>query len=156
MKQQFIYLVGAIKASALKLIMIILAFLVPIKPLILIVGICIGLDTLFGIWRAKKRKEKIDSRKLSNIISKMILYDMAILLFFAIETFILSDIIGKFTDIPLILTKLVAMTLVSIELTSINESFLVIKGYSLWDKFKDLLKRAKSAKGEIEEFKKEK
>lgn len=152
MKTQFAILVSTLKTSLIKVLLIILAFISPIKPLIILVGLCIGLDTMMGIWRSKRLKEAITSRKLSNIISKMVLYQFAVLLFFCIEKLILADIITKFIDIPLFLTKLVALTLISVEIKSMNESFVIIKGYSLWDKFKDLLKRAKSAKGEIENF----
>ncbi len=156
MKIQLTILLTTLKSSLFKILLIILAFLTPIKALILITGICIALDTIFGIWRSKKKKESITSRKLSAVISKMVLYQSAIILFFAIEKFILSDIIASFTDITLLITKLVTVTLVGIELTSINESFKTVKGYSLFDKFKSLLARAKSLKGEIENFKKEK
>lgn len=156
MKEQVLILLSAIKASLGKFLIIVAAFLIPIKPLILTVGICIAIDTFMGIWRAKKQKENITSRKLSNIISKMVLYDIAVILFYCIEHFILSDIIAKFTDINLLLTKLVAATLVMIELKSIDESFVLIKGYSLWTKFKELLTRAKSLKGKLEDLKEDK
>lgn len=152
MKEQFFILMSTLKASLSKVFLIILAFLVPIKPLILTVGICIAADTIIGIWRAKKMKEKITSRKLSNIISKMLLYQGAVILFFMIETWILGDIIGLFTKIPLLLTKLVACTLVYIELKSVDESYEIIHGYSIWDKFKEMLKRSKSIKNDINNF----
>lgn len=156
MKEQVLILMSVIKASLIKVLLIIAAFLLPIKPLILIVGVCIAIDTLFGIWRSKNKKEKITSRKLSAIISKMVLYQSAIILFFAIDVFLLGDIIGIFTDIPLLLTKLVAIFFVYIELKSMNESFVSVKGYSIWSKVKEMLKRAKSIKSEFEDFKKEK
>lgn len=156
MLNQLNILLSAIKASLTKLFIVVSAFLIPVIPLILIVGVCIAIDTIMGIRRAKKKKEEITSRKASNIISKMVLYDSAIILFFIIEKFILSDIIGKFTDIPLILTKIVAATLVMIELKSIDESFQFIYKYSLWDKFKQMIKRGKSLKTELEDLKKDK
>ncbi len=150
MKQQLFILSTSLKASLSNLLLIVLAFLAPIKALIIIIGVCIALDTLMGLYRAKKKNEAITSRKLSNVISKMVLYEIAVILFYCIEKFILSDIIGTFTDIPLVLTKLVSCTLIFIELQSVNESYQSIFGYSLWQKFRDLLARAKSIKGEVE------
>jgi hypothetical protein len=54
----------------------------------------------------------------------------------------------------LFLTKIVACVLVFIELQSMNESYTIINGYSLWDKMKEMLKRGKDFKGEIENFNK--
>jgi len=132
---------------------IILAFLMPIVPLILIVGAAITADTILGIIRAKKLKQKITSRKMSQVISKMVLYQGAVVLFYCIEHFILSDIIGLFTSIPLILTKLVTATLLSIELTSVSENIESAFGINLWKKFKEMLSRAKAVKEELEDFK---
>jgi len=152
---QLSYLIGALKVLGLKFIILILAFILPIRPLILVVGLCICLDTLIGLYRSKKLKQKITSHKLSNVISKMVLYQSAILLFFCIEKYILADFIAIFTGIEWFLTKIVAATLAAIELKSINESYEVITGYSLWDKFKGFLKRGKELKNELSDFKEE-
>lgn len=131
---------------------IILAFLAPIAPLILTVGLFILADTIVGIWKAKKINDKITSRKLSAIISKMVLYQSALIMFYLIDTFILQDFIKGFLQIPFFLTKIVAATLVFIELKSIDESTTIIFGFSFWDKFKDLLSRSKSLKKEFKDF----
>lgn len=133
-----------------KLLLIVIAFLLPIKGVILAVGCAIMADTITGIIKAKKNNDEITSRKLSVVVSKMILYQSAIILFYIIEKFILADIVGLFTDLPFIVTKIVAITLISIELKSVNENYIAIKGYSLWTKFKDLLLRAKEVKDEID------
>ncbi len=131
---------------------IILAFITPIIPLILIVGVAISMDTCIGIFKAKKLKEPITSRKMSKLISKLVLYQSAIILFYAIEKFILGDIIGYFITIPLILTKVIATTLLFIELTSINESYKIISGVNIWAKFKELLSRGKDIKKDVKQL----
>ena len=135
------------------MIMIGLAFVSPIIPLIILVGICILFDTITGIAKAVKLKELITSRKLSNIVSKMVLYQAAILLFFGIETYILHDFIKMVVEIPYFLTKLVSITLVMIELVSVNENLEEGFGINLWKQFKLMLKRAKKIKAEIEDNK---
>jgi hypothetical protein len=145
-------LITKIKISTSGIIGVIIAFLTPIIPLILIVGFAIALDTLFGVLRAKKLKETVTSRKLSQVVSKMVLYQSAIIGFFVIEKFILEDFIIMFTSIHLVLTKLVATTLLFIEGKSINENYFIISGVSILDKFKEMLSRTKEIKNDINIF----
>ena len=144
-----------IKNGISQLVLIIIAFLAPIAPLLLTVGVFIAIDTFMGVWRARTAKEPVTSRKFSAIVSKFILYQSAIILFFILEKFVIGDFIVLFTDIPHFLVKLMAALLCGIELMSINESFIMIKGFSLWDKAKELLKRTKYIKDEFENLKKD-
>ncbi len=141
-----------LKNSISTIIFIAIGFLTPITPLILVVIGAILVDTVMGIYRTKKLKgwKSITSNKLSNIISKIIMYCGALILFFCIEKFVIGDIIGQFTTVPLIMTKLVAATLISIEVKSIDESYQLIYKKSLIDAFKKLITRGKSLKSEIE------
>ncbi len=153
LNEQYNQLILNIRNSSITIVGILLTFLTPIIPLIILVGIAIAADTIFGIIRAKKLKQKITSRKMSQIVSKMVLYQGAVILFYSIEHFILGDIIGLFTSIPLILTKLVTATLLFIELTSVSENIESAYGINLWKKFKQMLTRAKQVKEELEDFK---
>lgn len=150
MKEQILNKLNSL--GVLNLLAIIGAFLAPIKALIIIVGLCIAADTITGIMKARKKKEAITSRKLSVVISKMFLYEGAIILFFCIEKFILADFVGYFCDIPLVITKFVAAVLCMIEIMSINENYKAISGISVWSKFKTLLARAKEVKSEINDL----
>ena len=153
LNEQYNQLILNIRNSSITIVGILLTFLTPIIPLLILVGIAIAADTIFGIIRAKKLKQKITSRKMSQIVSKMVLYQGAVILFYSIEHFILGDIIGLFTSIPLILTKLVTATLLFIELTSVSENIESAYGINLWKKFKQMLTRAKQVKEELEDFK---
>jgi len=108
------------------------------------------LDTLTGIWKAKKLKIKITSRKLSAIISKLMLYEVAVIGFYLIDYFILNDIIMKFFSVPLMLTKILSLVLCSIECISINENIKAVKGVDIWSAFKQLLQRSKEIKQDID------
>jgi hypothetical protein len=133
------------------LIGIIIAFLAPIKALIIIVGVSIVLDTIMGIIRAKKQGHKITSNKLSRLVSKMFLYQIVVILFFAIEKYILADFIISFTSVELFLTKLVAFGLISIEVISINENYEIISGVNIFQKIKNNLKRGRDLKNQIKD-----
>lgn len=152
-QEQATYLTIALKSSATRVMMIIAAFLAPIQGIMITVGICILADTVMGVWKAKKLKEKITSRRLSSIISKMFLYQATVVLIFAVDKFILNDIIQQFFTVPLMATKLVALTLISIELFSIDENFKAVKKKGFWDYFKELSARAKDIKDETDKLK---
>jgi Bacteriophage holin family len=150
---QLKYLTLALKSSGSRIMMLIAAFLAPIQGIMITVAICILADTVMGIWKANKLNEKVTSRKLSQIISKMFLYQATVVLIFAIDKFILDGIIQQFFTVPLLSTKLVALTLISIELFSIDENFKAVKKKGFWDYFKDLTSRAKEVKDEIDPLK---
>jgi len=95
------------------------------------IGVLILIDTMTGIWKAKKLGEKITSRKLSSIISKLALYEVTVIMFFLIDKFILNDIILTFFSVPFMLTKVVALVLASIEVMSINENYKSVKQIDL-------------------------
>lgn len=138
-----------------QLFIIIITFLMPIKGIIVVVGLSILVDTITGIIKSKKLDQPITSRRMSNIVSKMVLYQSAVILFFCIEKYILGDIVSLFISTELIVTKLVAITLVSIELKSISENIKKISGISLWDKFKEIVIRAKEVNDDFNDFKKD-
>ena len=153
LQQQLNYLALAVKGSATRILMIIAAFLAPIQGIMITVGICIIADTIMGVWKAKKLKQQVTSRKLSQIISKMFLYQATVVLIFAVDKFILDGIIQQFFTVPLLATKLVALTLISIELFSMDENFKAVKKKGFWDYFKELSARAKDIKDETDKLK---
>jgi phage-related holin len=118
------------------------------------IGVLIAIDTFTGIWKAKKLKEKITSRKLSGIISKLALYEITVIMFFLIDRFILNDIMLTFFSVPFMLTKVTALVLASIEVMSINENYKVVKGIDLWQSMKLLFARAKDINDDIKKIKK--
>jgi hypothetical protein len=65
---------------------------VPIYGLLISVGAAIILDTFTGIFKSIKLEGwcSIRSRKLSNVISKMALYEICILLLFVIDNLCLQ------------------------------------------------------------------
>ena len=149
MKLQLYILLANIRLSFTKLLAVVGAFFLPISGILFLVGFAIFLDTLTGLWKAKKLKIPITSRKLSAVVSKLFLYEIAVIGFYLIDYFILNDIIMKFFSVPLMLTKILALILVSIECISINENYFAIRQISIWDSMKLLFARAKEIKNDI-------
>jgi hypothetical protein len=127
-----------------------LTILAPIKPLVLLAITSIILDTCFGIWRSWKKGNKIRSRRLSHTISKSLLYSGAIVFVFLLEKFVISDILGRFIAIDLVLTKMFTFFCVVTELKSINESYESVTGKDVWKAFVNFAKRSKE---QIEDLK---
>ena len=152
MKSQLAILLATMQANWLKLTATIGAFLMPISGLLFLVGFVIVLDTITGVWKSIKNKVKITSRGLSAIISKMLLYEVTVIMFYMIDQFILNNIILQFFSVELLLTKVLALILVSIEVMSINENYKAVKGLDLWQAMKNLFSRAKDIKKEVDEI----
>ena len=128
-----------------------LAILAPVAPLVLIAVLSIVLDTCFGIWRSVKKNgwSSIRSRRLSDTITKSLLYSGSIVFIFLLETYVVSDILGHFISIDLLLTKAFTLFCVITEVKSINENYFSVTGVNVWDKFVKFLKRGKEQLDEL-------
>lgn len=152
MESQLTILLATMKANWFKLLAVISTFLMPISGLLFLVGFVIVLDTITGVWKSIKHKIPVTSRGLSAIISKMLLYEITVIMFFMIDQFILNKIIMQFFSVELMLTKVLSLILVSIEVMSINENYKAVKGLDLWQAMKNLFARAKDIKKEVDEI----
>lgn len=130
-------------------------FFAPITGLLIGVGAAIALDTCFGIYRSVKVKgwKYVTSRRLSEIVSKMLLYEVCIILLYVIDFFVLSEILQKWFSISFFVTKLCAILLIFIEGVSIKENFEKATGKDIWALIKKALKRANELKDSIIDLK---
>jgi hypothetical protein len=149
MKTFFINLYLLFKTKSMLLLQVLTAFLLPIKPLIILVGLMILIDTITGIWKAKKTGETFTSKKLSSVISKMVLYQAGLILFFVLEKYMLSEFVQLFISMPFFLTKIVAVFFCSVEIVSVNENVKAIYGINLFEMFKSIVSRIKNTKDSI-------
>jgi len=126
--------------------------LAPIKPMVLMAVATIILDMCCGIWRSVRKNgwASIRSRRLSNTISKSLLYSGAIVFIYLLEKFILSDLLSYFISVDLVMTKAFTAFCVFTEVKSINESYFSVTGINVWEKFMQFVKRSKE---QVEELK---
>jgi hypothetical protein len=129
----------------------IVLFFAPIHGLLIAVGIGIILDTFTGIFKSIKLNGwvSVRSRKLSNVISKMLLYQVTIILLYVIDKFLLNEFVLQHFTIKFMFTKLVAILLIFIELVSIKENIEAALKIDIWKMLKNLLNRAKEVKEDI-------
>ena len=126
------------------------AFFAPIGGVLLMVGIAIGLDVIVAYWRTRVKKQAWTSRKMgAGLIPKFIGYQMAVILFFIIDTFVLNEFVLMFTTVQFMLTKIMALSLVFIELKSIDESWKVARGKGLFQSLFEMINFAGKVKDKI-------
>lgn len=131
-------------------------FYTPINGLLIGVGVAIIFDTFTGIFKSIKLNgiSSIRSRILSNIISKMALYELCIISLFAIDKYVLNEFVIRSFGIDFMFTKICAIMLIFVELVSIKENIEETFSVDLWKLLKATLNRAKEIRTDIDEIKK--
>jgi len=127
---------------------------VPIYGLLIAVGAAIVLDTFTGIFKSVKLRgwSSVRSRILSNIISKMALYEICILFLFVIDKFVLNEFIVKWFGFDFMFTKICAILLIFIELVSIKENIEETFNVDIWKLLKKAFLRAKEIKTNVNDI----
>lgn len=127
---------------------------VPIYGLLIAVGAAIVLDTFTGIFKSVKLRgwSSIRSRVLSNIISKMALYEVCILFLFVIDKFLLNEFILHWFGFTFMFTKICAILLIFIELVSIKENIEETFKIDVWSLLKKAFLRAKEIKTNVNDI----
>jgi hypothetical protein len=113
-----------------KLLLVAVAALAPIHAVIISVGLLVIADLVTGIWAATKRSEKIKSAALRRTVSKMVIYQIAVITGFLLEQNLLAELVP--------VTKIIGGIIGLVEFKSILENANVITGTDL---FKEALKK---------------
>lgn len=113
-----------------KIMISILAVFAPVQAVILSVGVLIFFDLFTGMYAAHKRGEPISSSAMRRTVSKMFIYQVAVISGFLVETYLVGGLVPA--------TKLIGGVIGMVELTSILENCNDISGKSL---FKEVLKK---------------
>lgn len=127
-----------------------LLFFVPIQGLLIAVGSGIFIDTMTGLFKAYKLKEKIESKKLKDTVFKFIIYQCSVLFIFLMDKYLLGEFFIKWFSVELFFTKTVCIFLLFVEIVSFKENIEEALKINIYDKLKDLLRKSKSIKDDIE------
>ena len=111
------------KEMLYKGMLVIIAILTPINTLLISCGVLIAADMITGIFAAKKRDEKIKSAEMRRSLSKLVVYQIAIISGFVLETYMLNNAIP--------VSKVVAGVIGMIEFKSILENASSIAGQDI-------------------------
>ena len=108
------------------------------------------LDTSFGLWKAKKLGEPITSKIFRHgFVPKLLSYIAVVMLVYASDVFILNELTMTVVSVGFISTKITSLVLIAIEVKSMDESFIKVKGYSFIEKFKKIVNKIKDVKKEL-------
>jgi len=125
-------------------------FFAPIKGIILMVALSTIIDTCFGIWKAKNLGEPITSKMFRNgLVPKLLSYIAVVMLVYASDVFIINGLTLSVVSVEFISTKVIALVLLSVEVKSMDESWIKVKGYSFIDKIKAIILKLKDVKKEL-------
>ncbi len=137
------------------LIASIILLFAPIHGLLIAVASAIMLDTFTGIFKSIKLNgwKSVRSRKLSNIVSKMLLYEVCVLFLFLMDKYLLNEFVKHAFGFDYMFTKICAILLMFIELVSIKENVEEAFNIDVWKMLKKILNRAKEIKTDINDIK---
>lgn len=137
------------------LILSLALFILPIKGILIFVGLAIVADTIAGIWASKKLGKPIISRKLYRLITKMLVFNATVILFYGIDLYMFGDLLAAFgIGVEFALTKVVGLALISIEGFSVDEKLQNVygKGKGIFYFFRRLIGAAKEIKKGYDEI----
>ena len=127
-----------------------ITFLSPIHGVVLTVISFILFDTIIAYLRVKKTGKKWTSKKLRvGLVQKSITYIALIVLFFLMDKFILNEFVKTFINIDYFLTKALTLVFIFIEFTSIDESYTILRGKSIFQSLKELIGKANDIKNDL-------
>ena len=111
------------KEWLVKGLIVTLTILSPIKPMLIACGVLILADTITGMFAARKRKEPIQSAEMRRSITKLVVYQIAIISAFVLEKYMLGDLVP--------VSKIVAGVIGMVEFKSILENVSTIAGQDI-------------------------
>lgn len=115
-----------------------MAFLLPIKLVIITAGVLIFADLITGIFAAKKRGERITSAALSRTIAKLAVYQTVIITGYMLQMNLLGNVV------PVI--NIVGGVIGMVEFKSIIENANTILGADI---FKEVIARLSSSNNQL-------
>jgi hypothetical protein len=152
MKTTAIHLAAKIKTYFSQLLILFFAFVAPIKALLFLCGMVIFVDLFLGVKKSIKQGKKITSKGLYETVRKMFIYQVTIISFYFIDVNLLGEFISIFIDMPLFLTKLVTVALVSVEVFSINENIVILWGVDIPERVMNVLSKFFSFKKKFDKY----
>lgn len=104
-------------------LLVLAATLAPIKSLLISCGFLIVADMVTGIMAARKRGDQIKSAEMRRSVSKMVVYQFAIISAFALEKYMLQDLLP--------VSKIVSGVIGMVEFKSILENVSTVAGQDI-------------------------
>lgn len=129
-----------------------LVFISPIKPLLLVVGFMIVVDTIFGIIRSNKLGIKFTSRRFFSFFKKNFVYQLLVITTYILDHNLINEFTMSVISIELLTTKLMAAAICYNEFKSVDENVKIAYGIDITQYIKNLYKCAKQTKDGLDEL----
>ena len=110
-------------------------FVADIEAALLAILFLILADTFTGIWSSVKKNQYISSRRAGRILSKLILYPLAV---------IVSKVTQEYLSPEIPWVQVTAGIIAVVEIKSIFENMSTVLGFDLWARVKDALWKGKN------------
>lgn len=125
--------------AGLEIVAFLTIFFADIQSALIAIGFLIFADTFTGMWSAVRKggRMAITSRKMGRIVTKLILYPLALIVAKVSEQYLAPSI--PWTDVT-------AGILAVVEVKSIFENMSSLLGFDLWDRIKNQLWKPKDDK----------
>jgi len=130
----------------------IVTFFSPVQGILIAVGVAIMADTITGIYRCKKLKQPIVSKRLRQVANKMAVYEAAVILFWLMDHYLLSEFFKIWFSVDYFFTKIVALVLIFTEMVSIKENIEEAHTFSIARMIRALLKSGKEIKNDVNQI----
>lgn len=119
------------------LLQYIIVLLTPIAASLMFLGFFVAMDLLTGLIKAHKSPNKITSKGLSQTVTKLVLYYIAIICSHILDTQFFTGSL-----LPAKITQLVTGFIMVVEFKSIIENISQILGLPIWEFIKSKIYRA--------------
>ena len=129
-----------------------LVFISPIKPLLLVVGFMIVVDTIFGIIRSNKLGIKFTSTRFFSFFKKNFVYQLLVITTYILDHNLINEFTMSVISIELLTTKLMAAAICYNEFKSVDENVKIAYGIDITQYIKNLYKFAKQTKDGLDEL----
>lgn len=120
-----------------------IAVFAPVKALIIVAAILIFADLITGILAARKKGQKINSAGLRRTVTKLFVYEAAIMLGFLVEHYMIADFFP--------VSKIAAGLISLVEFKSILENLDVLNGSPVFKSLIEKLGSVNDVKQVVEE-----
>ncbi|KGO91759.1 phage holin family protein [Flavobacterium subsaxonicum] len=127
-------------------------FFLPVQGILIAVGVAIMADTITGIYKAKKLKQPIVSKRFRQVANKMAVYEAAVILFWLMDHYLLSEFFKIWFSVDYFFTKIVALVLIFTEMVSIKENIEEAHAFSIASMIRALLKSGKEIRKDVNQI----
>lgn len=134
------------------LLLSMVTFFMPVQGILIAVGVAIMADTITGIYKAKKLGQPIVSKRFRQVATKMAVYEAAVILFWIMDHFLLSEFFKLWFSVDYFFTKIIALVLIFTEVVSIKENIEEAHALNIIKMISAMLKGGKDIKNGVDEI----